>query len=148
MKIKLVCDESKYTTIKEKLISSGYEVCDEDAEWILKEIYIKDDEIKIKISDGYKILKLDDIVAVESFDHTIYIYDFDSEYKVRKPLKEIEYELSSNFIRISKSVIINKKKINHISTFTGQKFRVMMINHKKFIVTKSYYHNFIKEMEL
>ena len=146
MRIKLKCDKDKYDSIKSKLNSLGLCVCD-DAEWLLTEIKTNDN-ITIKTLNGYKILKLEDIIAIESFDHIIYIYDCNNEYKVRKSLKDIEDELSNIFIRISKSVIVNKKAITHISTFTGQKFNVTMVNHKKFIVTKSYYKSFIEEMDL
>src|SRR5690606_33447944 len=84
----------------------------------------------------------------ESFDHIIYIHTLEKSFDVRKPLKEIETDLPDDFLRISRSVIINKNHVKHINTLTGQKFNIQTTRHMRFIVTKLFYKLFIEKMDL
>lgn len=147
MKINLQCHPSKYEVIEQKLKNYGF-VITEDTDWLLIDTTFKIKRIRIKTSEGMILIDNDHLIALESFDHIIHIHTLMKSFDVRKPLKEIETDLPEDFLRISRSVIINKNHIKHIKTLTGQKFNIQTTKDMKFIVTKLYHKMFIEKMDL
>lgn len=147
MKVKLICEKSKYNILKEELARKGIEVV-EDSKYLFIDTSSDNNQIKIVSKGEIIILNTLDIVAVESFDHDIFIYLIKDEIITRTPLKEIKLLLNDRFIQISQSVIINKNCVKKIKSAFNYRFIVYMSNGKDFTVTKSYYYKFIEEMEL
>ncbi len=147
MKINLQCHPSKYQEIEQELISHGF-VITEDTDWLLIDTTFKSRRIHIKTSEGVILIDNEHLIALESFDHIIHIHTLEKSFDVRKPLKEIETDLPDDFLRISRSVIINKNHVKHINTLTGQKFNIQTTRDMRFIVTKLFYKLFIEKMDL
>lgn len=95
-------------------------------------------------SEGIVFLELHAILYIASDKSNIYIYT--ENYKYISILKLYEYlDQSNNFIRISKSVIINKNKIRDIKPSMNMKFKVLI--HETWLeVNRSYYYGFKDEM--
>lgn len=104
----------------------------------------KNKKISAYDSEGIVFLELHDILYIASDKTSIYIYTPNNQYT--SILKLYEYlEKSNNFIRISKSVIINKNKIKDIKPSMNMKFKVLI--HKTWLeVNRSYYYEFKDEM--
>lgn len=93
---------------KEKL----HQVLDKAINLLLK----KESNIIIKADGHNKIIKLSDIVYVESFGHYISIYSIDKkEYTVKIGISKFIEELDNNFIVPHRSYIVNLKYVKSIS---------------------------------
>ena len=147
MKIKIVCEKSKYDKLKEEFESKGISVVD-DSNFVLFDLSSDNNQIRVQSKNETVMLDISDIVAVESFNHDIYIYSINEEIVTRTPLKEIRKMLNDSFIQISQSVIINRNFIKKIRNGFNYRFIVFMNNGKEFVVTKTYYYKFIEELGL
>lgn len=147
MKIKLICEKTKYESLKLELESKGIEVV-EESELVLIDNSSTNNQIRINSKGEIVLLDSTSIIAVESFDHDIHIYLLDEELVTRTPLKEVKKLLTDSFIQISQSVIVNKHSIKKIKNGFNYRFIVFMNNGKQFTVTKSYYYKFIEELDL
>ena len=147
MKIKVICEKAKYESLKLELLSKGIEVV-EDSNLVLIDISSNNNQIRINCKGEIVIIDSASIIAIESFDHDIYIYSINEEIVTRTPLKEIRKMLNDSFIQISQSVIINRNFIKKIRNGFNYRFIVFMNNGKEFVVTKTYYYKFIEELGL
>lgn len=76
----------------------------------------KESNIIIKVDGQNIIIKLTDIVYVESFGHYISIYTIDKkEYTVKIGINKFAEELNNNFIIPHRSYIVNLKYVKSIS---------------------------------
>ena len=147
MKVKIICEKTKYEDLKKELQSKGIDVV-EDSELVLIDMSCNNNQIRINSKGEIVLLEPKSIIALESFDHDIYIYLSEEEVVTKTPFKEVKSLLNDSFIQISKSVIINKHYIKRIKNGFNYRFIVTMKNDKEFIVTKTYYYEFIEELNL
>ena len=88
-----------------------------------------------------KIVKLapKDIFYFESVDNKVFAYAGKSVYEVRKKLYEIEEEYAyTDFLRISKSTIVNVAKIAYIRPLLNGRFEAKLKNDEKIIISRQY----------
>ena len=88
-----------------------------------------------------KIVKLapKDIFYFESVDNKVFAYAGKSVYEVRKKLYEIEEEYAyTDFLRISKSAIVNVAKIAYIRPLLNGRFEAKLKNDEKIIISRQY----------
>lgn len=147
MKVKIVCEKDKYEKIKNELETKGIEVV-EESNLVLIDLDSHNNQIRIQTKNEIEIVNSMDIVAIESFDHDIYVYVKNKEIVTRTPLKEIKKLLDDSFIQINQSVIVNKKCITKIKNAFNYRFIVFMSNGKEFTVTKTYYYKFMEEFNI
>lgn len=71
---------------------------------------------------------------------TIYYgYTADRVYEIHKKLYEIEKEFSdTDFLRISKSIIVNVSKITYIRPMLNGRFEAKLRNDEKIIISRQY----------
>lgn len=80
-----------------------------------------------------------DIFYVESVDKKIFLYDEHAVYGSRQKLYELEEELSSyDFLRVSKTTIINLSKIKTITPILSGKLEATLLNDEKIIISRQY----------
>lgn len=85
------------------------------------------------------------IIRTEGRD--IVIYDNDGKRVfIKKNLYELEEILPIDFIRISKSAIINIKAIDYLEEFWNMSVNVIMKNSIKEKITRSYFSDFRKRI--
>ena len=111
-------------------------------EKLLNLIYtLKADQDKLT---GYledKIVKLmpKDIFYFESVDNKVFAYTGKGVYEIHKKLYEIEQEFAdTDFLRISKSVIVNVSKIAYVKPILNGRFEAKLRNDEKIIVSRQY----------
>lgn len=125
------------------MLEQGGFIISDEADLVLKELNSSIDIIVVKYHDRYELIPYQAIVYVESFGHDVICHTLEKEYEIKEKLYEIEglFE-DKGFIRINKSCIINKWQIKEIRPSFNMKFILIMKNHHKLEVTRSYYYKF------
>lgn len=90
---------------------------------------------------GNDILRIrsTDIYYIETVDNKTFYYLKEKVYESRQKLYELENTLSSyDFLRVSKSVIVNLSKIKSLSPALNGRFEALMDNGEKVIISRQY----------
>ena len=82
--------------------------------------------------------KLTQIYYIESVDKRTYVYTKDGCYESRDRLYELEEKLGTYYVRISKSMIVNLRKIRNVSAEPGGRMVAVLLNDERVIISRSY----------
>ena len=82
--------------------------------------------------------KLTQIYYIESVDKRTYIYTKGDCYESRDRLYELEEKLGMYFVRISKSMIVNLRKIQNVCAEPGGRMVAVLLNGERVIISRSY----------
>lgn len=88
-----------------------------------------------------RIVKLShkDIYYFEAVDHKIFAYTSKETYEIHKKLYEIEQDFEhTDFLRISKSAIVNTSKIAYVKPVFNGRFEAKLKNGEKVIISRQY----------
>lgn len=97
------------------------------------------DSITVYIDDQSFLLPVSDIYYAESVDFRTFIYAEKTVYRSRLKLYEIEDILNENdFLRISKQVIVNVRKIKSVSPAGNSRFTAILMNEERVIISRQY----------
>lgn len=91
--------------------------------------------------DGSEIHRIEQpkIYYIEVVDNKTFLYCKDKVYESKQKLYELEEVLASNdFLRISKSVILNLSKIKYLSPALSGRFEAALDNGEKIIISRQY----------
>lgn len=117
---------------------------------ILNLIYsLKSENDKLTGYEDDKIVKLDlkDIFYFESVDNKVFAYAGKGVYEVHKKLYEIEDEYAhTDFLRISKSAIVNVAKIAYLKPGFNGRFEAKLKNDEKIIISRQYVTDLKKKL--
>ena len=83
--------------------------------------------LTLKDGDKYSVFSVDDIYMVRVQEKVLVVYCKDKKYVSKKRLYEMEESLGNDFLRISKSTIIN---LNHVKNVIPSFKGVMYLNLK------------------
>lgn len=85
------------------------------------------------------VLRPRDVFYFESVDNKVFAYCEKDVYEIRRKLYELEADFQGmDFLRISKSTIVNVAKIGHLSpTFNGR-LEARLKNGEKIIISRQY----------
>ena len=91
-------------------------------------------------ADGQSLLlPIEDIFYVESVDLKTFVYAEKDVYRSRQKLYEAEETLSGvDFLRVSKQVLVNIRKIRSVSPAGEGRFQAVLENGEKVIVSRQY----------
>ncbi|QPQ30489.1 LytTR family DNA-binding domain-containing protein [Lysinibacillus sp. JNUCC 51] len=78
------------------------------------------------------------IIYLEYLERKMFIYTNESIFEIKSPLYKLEHDLPNNFIRISKTVIINIHFINKFSVKPNGNLEAILSNEEKVIVSRKY----------
>lgn len=73
------------------------------------------DMLAVKSGSDIKFLEFDDVFMLRVEDKQVKVYTQDKEFIVKKPLYQLEESLNQSFVRISKTTIVNLKKIERVA---------------------------------
>ena len=144
MKVRLAVSQERYGEIKASLERRGIAV-DDTADLILSECSRFTDNLLVKDgADGsHVILPAEEVVLIESYGHSVEVQTHSNTYQAFGRLYQIASLLDpADFLRISNSVIIAKKKVQKITPKLSMKFVLTMSNGRTVDVTRSYYYIF------
>ena len=88
-----------------------------------------------------RIVKLvpEDVFYFESVDNKVFAYLDEGVYEIRKRLYELEEEYAhTDFLRISKSSIVNVAKISYLKPVFNGRFEAALKNGEKIIISRQY----------
>lgn len=71
--------------------------------------------LAVKKGSDIALLEFSDIYMFRVEDKQVNVYTENTNYLVKKPLYQVEEDLDQSFIRISKTTIVNLKKINRVA---------------------------------
>ena len=87
--------------------------------------------------------QIDKIYYIESIDKRTYIYTKDNTLEVSYRLYELETELTRNFFRAAKAMIINIRKIKSVRSEINGRMTAELLNGEQVIIARSY----VKELK-
>ena len=82
--------------------------------------------------------KLTQIYYIESVDKRTYVYTKGDCYESRDRLYELEEKLGTYCVRISKSMIVNLRKVRNVSAEPGGRMVAVLLNEERVIISRSY----------
>ena len=98
---------------------------------------------------GITMLLPKDVYYFESVDNKVFAYCEKQVYEVRKKLYELESDLSgTDFLRISKSVIVDLSKIRNLSPSFNGRLEALLRNGEKIIISRQYVPALKKKLDL
>lgn len=99
--------------------------------------------------DGNEIYRIKpaSIYYIEVVDNKTFLYCKDKVYESRQKLYELEESLANNdFLRVSKSVILNLSKINSLNPALSGRFEATLDNYEKIIISRQYVSDLKKRL--
>ncbi|RFB28223.1 LytTR family DNA-binding domain-containing protein [Brevibacillus sp. VP] len=78
------------------------------------------------------------IFYLEYLERKVFIYTKENIFETKKPLYQLERDLPDNFIRISKTIIINIHCLNKFSVIPNGNLVALLLNGEKVIVSRKY----------
>lgn len=103
------------------------------------EILKTPDDLTVYIDTQATTLAVSSIFYAESIDQKTFIYAEKEVYRSRLKLYEVEEHLStSDFLKISKQVIVNVKKIRSVAPYGEGRFAARLINGEMVIISRQY----------
>jgi len=82
--------------------------------------------------------RLTQIYYIESVDKHTYVYTKGDCFECRSRLYELEEKLGTYYVRISKSMIVNLRKIQNVSAEPGGRMVAVLLNAERVIISRSY----------
>lgn len=135
MKIEIDVDE-KYNDVALQIKAPKLT---QDIEKIISLMRMINMQIAVKKGEETVILDMDRILYIESVDRNTFVYTDNESYEIDLRLYEVEQQfVEQEFFRISKSCIINLKKIKSLKADINRKIRITLINGEQIIVSRNY----------
>lgn len=127
-------------------IQKAMELLENDA------IEIEDDEnnsiLAVKKGQDIVLLNFEDVYMIKVEDKQTKVYDGNEEYSIKKPLYQIEENLDSDFVRISKSTIVNLRQIKRVAPSLRGMMFIELKNGLKDNISRKYLADFKKALDL
>lgn len=95
------------------------------------------EKIPVPTADRYKLIDYDEVVAIEVEDRTTNIYTLSKQYPINMTLETFEKKLpSDNFLRVSRSAIINLQAIEEVVLWFGNRYKIVLNNGKEVVSSR------------
>ena len=106
---------------------------------LIQSLKTEKDALTGYIEDKIQKLALKDIFYFESVDNKVYAYTAKQVYEVHKKLYELEEDYAdTDFLRISKAIVVNVSKITYIRPMLNGRFEAKLKNTEKVIISRQY----------
>ncbi len=111
---------------------------------ILESIDFKNEKIIGERNEKIYFLNIDEIYSVYAQDKNVFLKTKSDEFLSKDRLYQLEEKLSLDFVRISKSVLVNINKIKSLEADFNGKMILHLLNNEVEYTSRSYLKN-IKE---
>jgi len=88
------------------------------------------------------------IYYVESVDKRSYVYTKDDCYETKFRLYELETMLGGYFVRCSKAMIVNLRKVKAVQSDLGGRMVTTLLNGEEIIISRSYVKEIKRRLDL
>jgi len=92
--------------------------------------------------------KLAAIYYIESVDKRSYVYTKDNCYDTKFRLYELEELLGGYFVRCSKAMIVNLRKVKSVKSDIGGRLITTLLNDEEIIISRSYVKEIKRRLDL
>lgn len=115
----------------------------EQIERLKTHIEIFDNKIQAKLEDESCFVNIVDVLYFESVDNRIFLYTENNVMEIKQRLYELELILpNEDFIRISKSQIVNINKIVSLKPEINRTILATMCNGEQLYISRKYVKSF------
>ena len=106
---------------------------------IISYIGIADKKMVGEVDGELFFIPLNNILYFESVDKAVYIYTDKQVYRSSAKLYVLEEQLADTyFSRVSKTTILNLKKLNSVRSAKNAKLEGLLINKEKILISRQY----------
>ena len=113
---------------------------------------VDDDEsnsiLAVKKGQDIVLLDFEDIYMIRVEDKQTKVFTESQDYLVKKPLYQIEGNLDSNFVRVSKATIVNLRKIKRVAPSLKGMMFIELKNGLKDNISRKYLADFKNALDL
>lgn len=106
------------------------------------------DMLAVKKGSDITLLELQDVFMFRVEDKQVKVYTQNNEYLIKKPLYQVEEGLNQSFVRISKTTIVNLKKIERVAPSLRGMMFIELKNGLKDNISRKYLPSFKEALDL
>ena len=106
------------------------------------------DMLAVKKGSDISLLESSDIYMFRVEEKQVKVYTENDEYVIKKPLYQVEDSLGNDFLRISKTTIVNFKKIERVAPSLRGMMFVQLKNGLKDNISRKYLPDFKQALNL
>lgn len=133
---------NKNNDIEETIIEVTYRTYDRKLQEIVNLVEDNSHDIKGIHKGETHFIKTDSIYYIESIDNLTFLYTEDIVFESKEKLYVIEEALGKmNFIRISKSTILNMNYLKSVTSISNYRLEATLLNNEKLIINRHYMKN-------
>lgn len=115
---------------------------------IILENSSSNDMLAVKKDDSIVLLEFENIFMVRVEDGKVKVFTQSNDYIIKKPLYQVEEILTKDFVRISKTTIINIRKIQRVTPSLRGMMFVELRNNLKDNISRKYLPLFKEALDL
>ena len=104
--------------------------------------------LAVRKGSDITLLELKDIFMFRVEEKQVKVYTENKEYVIKKPLYQVEENLSTDFVRISKTTIVNLKKIERVAPSLKGMMFIELKNGLKDNISRKYLSDFKNALDL
>ena len=104
--------------------------------------------LAVKRRSDIALLEFSEIFMFRVEDKQVNVYTENQEYIIKKPLYQVEETLTSDFVRISKTTIVNLKKIKRVAPSLKGMMFIELKNGLKDNISRKYLSEFKMALDL
>ena len=104
--------------------------------------------LAVKKGQDIVLLDFEDIFMIRVEEKQTKVYTEDKDYLVKKPLYQIEENLDSDFVRVSKATIVNLRKIKRVAPSLRGMMFIELKNGLKDNISRKYLSDFKSALDL
>lgn len=104
--------------------------------------------LAVKKGSDIALLEFSEIFMFRVEDKQVNVYTENQEYIIKKPLYQVEETLTSDFVRISKTTIVNLKKIKRVAPSLKGMMFIELKNGLKDNISRKYLSEFKRALDL
>ncbi|MBR3139436.1 MAG: LytTR family transcriptional regulator, partial [Methanobrevibacter sp.] len=106
------------------------------------------DMLAVKKGSDIALLESSDVYMFRVEEKQVKVYTENDEYVIKKPLYQVEDSLGNDFLRISKTTIVNFKKIERVAPSLRGMMFVQLKNGLKDNISRKYLPDFKQALNL
>ena len=106
------------------------------------------DLLAVKKGSDIALLEFIEVFMFRVEDKQVKVYTENNEYLIKKPLYQLEETLNSDFVRISKTTIVNLKKIERVAPSLKGMMFIQLKNGLKDNISRKYLPEFKQALDL
>lgn len=109
---------------------------------------VSNDMLAVKKGSDIALLEFSEVFMFRVEDKQVKVYTENNEYQIKKPLYQVEETLTNDFVRISKTTIVNLKKIERVAPSLRGMMFIQLKNGLKDNISRKYLPDFKNALDL